>query len=130
MDSSGNPVLGELYAPKKPGLEMEGSDPNLAQDDKSGRPKLEMQGSQGGVEMEGSRPQLEMPGSEGGAEMEGSHGAAEMSAHPHEVYELPADDGLRELSAEREPRQAQSRKGSGNRRGRQSNRWSFVRGGG
>lgn len=128
MDGSGNPVVGELYAPKKPGPEMEGSDPNLALDEKSERPKLEMQGSQGGVEMEGSRPHLEMQGSEGGVEMEGSHGATEMPAHPHEVYELPADNGHRELSAEREPRQAQSRRGLANRGGRQSNRWSFVRG--
>ncbi len=129
MDDSGRPTVGELYdengVPKKPGLEMEGSNPDLVLDEKPGRPRLEMQGSSGGAEMEGSRPHLEMQGSEGGVEMEGSHGAAEMSAHPNEVYELPANYGHRELSTDREPSQ---RRRAQSRRGRESNRWSFVRG--
>ena len=115
-------------------------------DEKTGRPKLEMQGSnggaemqgsQGGVEMEGSRPPLEMAGSSGGFEMEGNHGAAEMDARgPHEVYELPADYGgsaeTREVETPVEtpvaPPRTQSRGARTPRRGKESGRWSFIRG--
>ena len=141
MDGSSAPPMSELYdangTRKKLDPELQGSDPNLALDEKTGKPKLEMHGSQGGVEMEGSRPHLEMQGSEGGVEMEGNHGAAEMSAHPPEVHELPADYGHRELSAEREDvahasRSQPPRRGPTPRRRsdsrRESKRWSFISG--
>ena len=138
MDGTSPPLIGELYdehGAKKFQPELQGSDPNLAIDEKTGRPKLEMHGSQGGVEMAGSQGGVEMPGSHGGHEMEGSHGAAEMSAQPHEVFELPADFKGRELSAESEGSQTQapSRTGSTPRSGRGSQResrrpFSFQRG--
>ena len=137
LDSTSPPPVGELdeHGVKKFQTELQGSDPNLTYDEKTGRPKLEMHGSQGGVEMAGSQGGVEMPGSHGGHEMPGSDGAVEMSAHPREVFELPADSGGRELSAKRDETQQQtpSRTGSTPRSGRGSRReghrpFSFVRG--
>lgn len=127
VDGTGSPSAVELYDAngKKFSPELQGSDPNLALDEETGRPKLEMHGSQGGVEMPASQGAVEMAGSHAGAEMEGSHGAAEMAAP--EVYELPADYGGRELSAERKGARP-TRSGSTPRSGRGIRPFSFLRG--
>ena len=127
VDGTSTPSAVELYDAngKKFSPELQGSDPNLALDEKTGRLQLEMRGSQGGVEMPASQGAVEMAGSHGGAEMDGNHGAAEMAAP--EMYELPADYGDRGLSVERHETRS-TRSGSTPRSGRRTRPFSFLRG--
>ena len=96
---------GDYYAPdKKPGgAEMEGSP--------APTDRAEVQGTPGGIEMEGSR---------GGAEIEGSPLPEMDGSGQQEIYEMAANEYL----GPRRPRSASNRQGD---RNQPKSRWSWRR---